>query len=144
MTMQDEETMKRLEGKVTFVNGSPVIKTTMHQFMSAIWDLFGSVKVPDVNGVVEVLRDEPVVNWKELHPGTKEVLCYWFQFSQNHQLAIVPFDAEVFVNYEGDLVIPNQYVQPQEFESCYDESMGCDLILRFYQKAPKLDLLQHL
>lgn len=102
-------------------------KLTMDQFMSAIWDHFGKVTIPLINGSVVIFRDDPRVN-----SDAKQ--CYWIQYSEDEILAVIPFNTEVFVNYEGELIIPKEYVIGNK----------ADLVLRFYQKSPRLDILQYL
>lgn len=102
-------------------------KLTIHQFMSAIWDHYGKVTIPLINGSVVIFKDEP-------RTDSDAKQCYWIQSSENEILAVIPFNAEVFVNYEGELIIPNEYAVDNKD----------DLVLRFYQKSPRLDVLQYL
>lgn len=94
-------------------------KMKMHDFMSDIWDDFGQVTIPEMNGSVLIFRDE-----KNVHGPPDHVYSYWIQFNDNDVLAVVPFDAEIEVHDQG-IIIPGKY----------REESAINIELKFFYKA---------
>lgn len=105
------------------------IEISLHQFMQRIWESYGEIFIPLINGSVTVFRDEP-----NPHDSIQKTLCYWFQFSQNLVLAVIPYDVMVKVDKTGSLIIPKKYIS-----TSIQEPINEDLELWFFKKADVIE-----